>query len=42
MIEFKDFWTGAFNYYVQNPWNIVALIIDIIIVVFNCRDGKNS
>ena len=34
MLEFKEFWTTNFNYYVQNPWSIVALIIDIIIVVF--------
>lgn len=34
MIEFKEFWTTNFNYYMQNPWTIVALIIDIIIVVF--------
>ena len=34
MIEFKEFWTTNFNYYMQNPWTIVALVIDIIIVVF--------
>ena len=34
MLEFKEFWTTNFNYYIQNPWSIVALIIDIIIVVF--------
>ena len=34
MLEFKEFWTTNFNYYMQNPWTIVTLIIDIIIVVF--------
>ena len=34
MIEFKEFWTGTLTHYMQNPWNVVALIIDIVIVVF--------
>ena len=34
MLEFKEFWTTTFTYYIQNPWNIVALILDIIIVAF--------
>ena len=34
MIEFKNFWVTTFTHYMQNPWNIVALIIDIVIVVF--------
>ena len=34
MVEFKEFWIGTFEYYMQNPWNMIALIIDIIIVVF--------
>lgn len=34
MIEFKEFWTTTFTQYIQNPWNIVTLIIDIIIVIF--------
>ena len=34
MLELKEFWTTTFTYYIQNPWNIVALIIDIIIVTF--------
>lgn len=34
MIEFREFWTGTFSYYMQNPWNMFALIIDIVIVVF--------
>ena len=34
MLEFKDFWTNTFTQYIQNPWNIVTLIIDIIIVAF--------
>jgi len=34
MIEFKEFWTNTFKYYMQEPWNMVALIIDVIIVIF--------
>ena len=34
MLEFKEFWTTTFTHYIQEPWNIVALIIDIIIVSF--------
>lgn len=34
MLELKEFWATTFNYYIQNPWNIVALIIDIVIVAF--------
>lgn len=34
MLEFKEFWSTTLTYYIQNPWNIVALIIDIIIVAF--------
>ena len=34
IIEFKDFWITTFTNYMQNPWSIITLIIDIIIVVF--------
>lgn len=34
VIEFKEFWESTLTYYVQNPWSIVTLIIDIIIVAF--------
>lgn len=34
MIEFKEFWSSTFTHYSQNPWNIVTLIIDIVIVAF--------
>lgn len=34
MIEFKEFWTSTLAYYIQNPWNIVSLIVDIVIVAF--------
>lgn len=34
MLEFKDFWINTFAKYIQNPWNVVTLIIDIIIVAF--------
>ena len=34
MIEFKEFWTNTFIYYMRNPWNMVALIVDIVMVFF--------
>ena len=34
MIELKNFWEGTLTNYIQNPWNIITLIIDIVIVVF--------
>jgi len=34
MIEFKEFWTNTLTYYMQEPWNMVALIIDMVIVIF--------
>ena len=34
MIEFKEFWTTNFNYYMQNPWSIITLVMDIVIVSF--------
>lgn len=34
MIEFKGFWGDTLANYLQNPWNIITLIIDIVIVVF--------
>ena len=34
MIEFREFWTQTLTHYIQNPWNIVALIIDLVIVIF--------
>lgn len=34
MIEFKEFWMGTVNHYIQNPWNIITLIIDVTIVIF--------
>lgn len=34
MIEFKEFWMTAYTHYIQNPWSIITLIIDIIIVAF--------
>lgn len=33
IIELKDFWT-TFTQYIQNPWSIVTLIVDIVIVAF--------
>lgn len=32
--RYKEFWTTTFTSYIENPWNIVALIIDVVIVVF--------
>lgn len=34
MIEFREFLNETITHYTQNPWNMVALIVDIIIVVF--------
>lgn len=34
MIEFKTWGLETWTHYTQNPWNIVTLIIDIVIVVF--------
>ena len=34
MIEFKNFGGDTLINYLQNPWNIITLIIDIVIVVF--------
>jgi len=33
MTELKDFWINTISAYTNNPWNIVTLIIDLIIVV---------
>ena len=33
-IEFRDFWTDTLTHYIQNPWSIITLIIDVVIVVF--------
>lgn len=34
LIETKNFWIQTFTDYVSNPWNIITLIIDLIIVIF--------
>lgn len=34
MIDIKNFWSETFIHYIQNPWSIVTLLIDIVIVVF--------
>lgn len=34
MMEFKEFWTNTFVHYTQNPWNIITLVIDLVIVSF--------
>lgn len=34
MIKVENFWSGEMMNYLNNPWNIIALIIDIIIVLF--------
>lgn len=34
MMEFKEFWTNTFMHYTQNPWNIITLVIDLVIVSF--------
>lgn len=32
MIEFKEFWATTISNYIENPWNIITLIIDLLIV----------
>lgn len=34
MIKMQDFWNGSLTNYLENPWNIITLIIDIVIVIF--------
>ena len=34
MLEVRDFWTNTFTHYIQNPWSIITLIIDVVIVSF--------
>lgn len=34
MIMFKNFWIETLTHYLQNPWNVITLIIDIAIVIF--------
>ena len=34
MLEVRDFWTNTFTHYIQNPWSIITLIVDIVIVAF--------
>jgi len=34
MLELKEFLMGTITHYIQNPWNLIALIIDFIIVIF--------
>lgn len=34
MIKFENFWGDTFINYLQNPWNIITFIIDIVIVLF--------
>lgn len=34
MIEIRNFWSQTLTSYTQNPWNIVTLVIDIVIVFF--------
>lgn len=33
MLEIKEFWVNTISNYGQNPWNIITLIIDLIIVI---------
>lgn len=34
MIKMNNFWNGNIIEYLHNPWNIIALIIDVVIVLF--------
>lgn len=33
MLELKEFWSNIISNYINNPWNIVTLIIDLLIVI---------
>ena len=33
MMKLQDFWNGSIINYLDNPWNIITLIIDIVIVI---------
>ena len=34
MIKAENFWDGVITNYLNSPWNILALIIDVAIVAF--------
>lgn len=34
MMKFENFWEGTFANYIESPWNIITLVIDIVIVLF--------
>lgn len=34
LISYKNFWIETLTNYVENPWTIITLIIDLIIVIF--------
>ena len=34
MMKLQDFWNGSIINYLDNPWNIITLIIDVVIVLF--------
>ena len=34
MLELRDFCINSFTHYIENPWSIITLVIDIVIVAF--------
>ena len=34
MIKLEQFWSGTMMEYLNSPWNVITLIIDIVIVIF--------
>ena len=38
MEEIKEFWTNTISNYINNPWNIVTLIIDLLIVIILLKE----
>ena len=38
MLEIKNFWSNTISNYIQNPWNIVTLIVDLVIVLILVKE----
>ena len=34
IIKIEDFWSNLLTGYLNNPWNVITLIIDVAIVIF--------
>ncbi len=38
MVEIKEFWEATISNYINNPWNIITLIIDLAIVIILLKE----